>query len=83
MCVLSKLLYGRLHVRSFDVQPVGDLAGLPPDALQAHLRADEVCDVGSLTARLTATEGNLHEFVALGPPAVWLASAPPFARGAS
>eukprot|EP01052_Picozoa_sp_SAG31_P038706 SAG31_NODE_5221_length_2668_cov_1.401323_2_plen_129_part_00 len=72
MCVLSKVLYGRLRVQSFDIFPLPTemISNVAPtvvgDALHARPHSDIVVDAANPTGVLTATDGNVHQFVALG-----------------
>lgn len=72
MSVISRVLYGSLHVRSCDLVPASDVAALSeptngasaaPAPLLARMCADEeIC--APHTTELLPDCGNLHEFVA-------------------
>lgn len=90
MTVLSRLLYGNMHVRAYDwVDPYDEkLNRNPTIARQARLVVDHVLGPeqnGTEPARASATEvlyptsgGNIHAFTALTPCAVLDVLAPPY-----
>ncbi|KAG0595781.1 hypothetical protein M758_UG196800 [Ceratodon purpureus] len=93
MTVLSRLLYGNMHVRAYDwVEPHDErLNRNPAIARQAKLVLDHVLVTGSNeteSQRASGTEvlyptsgGNIHSFTALTPCAVLDVLAPPYSPG--
>lgn len=82
MTVLSKLLYGSMHVRAYDwaaQPPPGATARLPRGARLARLVEDTVLSAPCATQSLHPTSsGNIHAFAAVTPCAVLDVLTPPY-----
>lgn len=87
MCVVSKLLYGDLRVRSYTFSEDHDtsLAKLAAGGVAcAHMTECNLSAVGTTAAAgstllsLSPTEGNLHEFTTVGGCAIFDVLAPPY-----
>ncbi|MED6196441.1 hypothetical protein PIB30_047581 [Stylosanthes scabra] len=86
MTVFSKLLLGKMHIKSYDwVDPEITSCLSPPQSQSqlrlAKLKADNVfsapCDTSVLYPR---TGGNIHEFTAITPCAVLDVMGPPYSK---
>lgn len=82
MVVLSKLLYGSMHVRSYDWEEKNNEAALASRITgprNARLVLDKVVTAGDEPMALfPTTGGNIHAFTALTPCAVFDVLAPPY-----
>ncbi|KAJ7548107.1 hypothetical protein O6H91_08G117500 [Diphasiastrum complanatum] len=80
MTVFSKLLYGSMHVRSFNwIHPSDkELIAGPSEARLAKLVEDHVITVPCETEILYPTSGNIHSFKAVTSCAVLDVLAPPY-----
>lgn len=80
MTVLSTLLYGSLHVESYDWATFPDPVGLPElEARPARLIRDTVMSVPCETMTLyPARGGNIHSFRAVTPCAIFDILSPPY-----
>ncbi|KAJ7567150.1 hypothetical protein O6H91_02G133700 [Diphasiastrum complanatum] len=80
MTVFSRLLYGSMHVRSYDwVNPFSELSGDASTPRLAKLVADHVLTAPCESAVLfPASGGNIHAFTALTPCAVLDVLTPPY-----
>lgn len=86
MTVMSKLLYGRLRVRSFDwvdggVDYVGASAPVGVPRLARIVYDGALAAPAAPFALYPASGGNVHEFTALEPAAVMDVLSPPYAVG--
>ncbi|XP_021282688.1 plant cysteine oxidase 2-like [Herrania umbratica] len=83
MTVFSKLLLGKMHIKSYDwVDQVHSEDPVPPSQLRlARLKADSVftapCDTSVL---YPTTGGNIHQFTAITPCAVLDVLGPPYSK---
>ncbi|XWS57893.1 hypothetical protein CRYUN_Cryun09bG0212300 [Craigia yunnanensis] len=83
MTVFSKLLLGKMHIKSYDwVDPVNSQDSMPSSQLRlARLKADSVftptCDTCVL---YPTTGGNIHQFTAITPCAVLDVLGPPYSK---
>ncbi|XVE90213.1 hypothetical protein DITRI_Ditri20bG0061100 [Diplodiscus trichospermus] len=83
MTVFSKLLLGKMHIKSYDwVDPVNSQHSMPPSQFRlARLEADTVftapCDTSVL---YPTTGGNIHQFTAITPCAVLDVLGPPYSK---
>ncbi|XVF06656.1 hypothetical protein REPUB_Repub06bG0069000 [Reevesia pubescens] len=84
MTVFSKLLLGKMHIKSYDwVDPVDSQDSMPPSSQLrlARLKADSVfiapCDTSVL---YPTTGGNIHQFTAITPCAVLDVLGPPYSK---
>ncbi|DBA82642.1 TPA: hypothetical protein ACH3X1_006889 [Trebouxia sp. C0004] len=79
MVVLSRVLYGQLHVKSYDWADVKQPIGQNGASSAAHLVMDEVVEAGSRPAIIFPTAGgNIHQFTAVTDCAVLDVLAPPY-----
>lgn len=84
MTVLSKILYGSMHIRSYDCielpQDIQHISG-PPQSILARKKVNTVysspCEPSILCPR---TGGNIHSFTAVTPCAVLDVLAPPYSE---
>ncbi|KAH9330468.1 hypothetical protein KI387_002576, partial [Taxus chinensis] len=83
MTVLSKLLYGSMHIRSYDCIDPTDIQQIsgPPQSRLAKTKIDTVytspCETSILCPR---TGGNIHSFTAVTSCAVLDVLAPPYSE---
>ncbi|XP_022718837.1 plant cysteine oxidase 2-like [Durio zibethinus] len=84
MTVFSKLLLGKMHIKSYDwVDPVNSEDSMPPNSKLrlARLKANSVftapCDTSVL---YPTTGGNIHQFTAITPCAVLDVLGPPYSK---
>ncbi|BBH06950.1 Protein of unknown function D [Prunus dulcis] len=83
MTVFSKLLLGKMHIKSYDlVDPVNSDGSTPAPQLRlAKLKADSVFTSPCNTSVLYPTEGgNIHAFTAITPCAVLDVLGPPYSK---
>ncbi|KAA6425227.1 MAG: 2-aminoethanethiol dioxygenase-like [Trebouxia sp. A1-2] len=79
MVVLSRVLYGQLHVKSYDWADGQQPNGQNGASSAAHLVMDEVVEAGSKPAIVFPTAGgNIHQFTAVTDCAVLDILAPPY-----
>lgn len=83
MTVFSKLLLGKMHIKSYDwIDPVNSDGSTPaPQFRLAKLKADSVFTSPCNTSVLYPTEGgNIHAFTAITPCAVLDVLGPPYSK---
>ncbi|XP_007030009.2 PREDICTED: plant cysteine oxidase 2 [Theobroma cacao] len=83
MTVFSKLLLGKMHIKSYDwVDPVHSEDPVPPSQPRlARLKADSVFTAPCDTSVLYPTAGgNIHQFTAITPCAVLDVLGPPYSK---
>ena len=89
MTVMSKILYGAVHVKSYDWVVAPEDEGKPPPPVPdgtprlARVVRDGVVAAGTTPLALFPTRGgNVHGFTAITPTAMLDVQAPPYALGA-
>ena len=76
---VCRILYGQLHVKSYDWADVQQPNGQNGASSAAHLVMDEVVEAGSKPAIIFPTAGgNIHQFTAVTDCAVLDILAPPY-----
>ncbi|PSS01678.1 Plant cysteine oxidase [Actinidia chinensis var. chinensis] len=83
MTVFSKLLWGTMHIKSYDLSdPVNSVnTGLPSQPRLARMKANDVFTAPCDTSVLYPTSGgNIHAFTAITPCAVLDVLGPPYSK---